>query len=140
MEWETCYWYKIAIKFSFHLAKEVAKVFYLIFFVFLAICVILSFALDKKITKKQVEQESIKEKELKESGYINPVFKKLTQEEIDNIHPRGKITPAEKVKEWEGMDLCAPGDAIGSATWRCRKFHHNCHDCLSRILIIMRGI
>ena len=33
------------------------------------------------------------------------------------------------VKEWEGMDLCAPGDAIGSAAWRCKKFH-NCHDCL----------
>ena len=27
------------------------------------------------------------------------------------------------------MDLCAPGDAIGSAAWRCRKFK-NCHDCL----------
>ncbi len=28
------------------------------------------------------------------------------------------------------MDLCAPGDAIGSAAWRCKKFHYNCHDCL----------
>lgn len=34
------------------------------------------------------------------------------------------------VKEWEEMDLCAPGDAIGSAAWRCKKFRNNCHDCL----------
>lgn len=61
--------------------------------------------------------------------YIKPKFKELTQEQIDDIHARGKITPAEQVKEWEGMDLCAPGDAIGSASWRCRKFR-NCHDCL----------
>ena len=59
-----------------------------------------------------------------------PQFKVLTQEQIDDIHSRGKITPDEKVKEWEAMDLCAPGDAVGSAAWRCRKFHHSCHDCL----------
>lgn len=71
-----------------------------------------------------------REKKLIESGYVRSIFKHLTQEQIDDIHARGKITPAEKVKEWEGMDLCAPGDAIGSAAWRCRKFHYNCHDCL----------
>lgn len=64
------------------------------------------------------------------SVYIKPNFKPLTQEQIDDIYSRGKITPEEKVKEWEGMDLCAPGDAIGSAAWRCKKFHRNCHDCL----------
>ena len=53
----------------------------------------------------------------------------LSQEEIDDIHRRGKITSAEKVKEYEDMGLCAPGDAIGSAAWRCDKFE-NCHDCL----------
>lgn len=68
--------------------------------------------------------------ELKESGYAKPIFKELTQEQIDDIHSRGGITPQEKVKEWEDMDLCAPGDAIGSAAWRCEKFHYNCHDCL----------
>lgn len=65
-----------------------------------------------------------------ESDYIKPVLKQLTKEQIDDIHKRGKITPAEVVKEWEAMDLCAPGDAIGSAAWRCKKFNHNCHDCL----------
>lgn len=66
----------------------------------------------------------------KNTNYVKPKLKELTQEQIDDIHARGKITPQEKVKEWEGMDLCAPGDAIGSAAWRCRKFHYNCHDCL----------
>ena len=64
------------------------------------------------------------------SPYEKPFLIPLTQEEIDDIHSRGKITPAEMLKEWEDMDLCAPGDAIGSASWRCKKYHHNCHDCL----------
>lgn len=53
----------------------------------------------------------------------------LTQSQIDEIHSRGKITPREKVKEWEGLDCCAPGDNIGSAKERCRTFP-NCHECL----------
>lgn len=67
--------------------------------------------------------------ELNEIGYVKPIFKELSQEQIDDIHSRGKITPQEKVKEWEDMNLCAPGDEI-SAAWRCEKFHNNCHDCL----------
>lgn len=55
--------------------------------------------------------------------------RELTQTEIDDIHSRGKITPREKVKEWESLDYCAPGDAIGSAKERCKKFS-NCHECL----------
>ena len=62
--------------------------------------------------------------------YEKPILPQLTQEEIDDIHARGKITAAEMVKEYEAWDLCAPGDALGSAAWRCRKFQHNCHDCL----------
>ena len=54
----------------------------------------------------------------------------LTQEEIDGIHSRGKITPLEKAEEWESFDLCAPGDAIGSAKDRCHYFKYNCHECL----------
>lgn len=87
------------------------------------------YILDKKNIKKQETTIQKTEKKLEESGYIRPQFKELTQDQIDDIHARGKITPEEKVKEWEGMDLCAPGDAIGSAAWRCRKFK-NCHDCL----------
>ena len=86
------------------------------------------YILDKKNTKKQ-EIITQKTEKIEESGYIKPQFKVLTQEQIDDIHSRGKITPEERVKEWEGMDLCSPGDAIGSAAWRCRKFK-NCHDCL----------
>lgn len=55
--------------------------------------------------------------------------KELTQTQIDEIHARGKITPLEKVKEWENLDLCAPGNAIGSAKDRCHTFS-NCHECL----------
>lgn len=64
-----------------------------------------------------------------ESDYVKPQLKPLTAEQIAEIHARGKITPAEQLAEWESMDLCVPGDAIGSAAWRCRKFR-NCHDCL----------
>lgn len=67
---------------------------------------------------------------LKETGYLKATVKELKQTQIDNIHLRGKITPQEKVKEWEDIGLCAPGDAIDSAAWRCKKFHNRCHDCL----------
>ena len=95
---------------------------------YVVIACLFVYILDKKNTKKQeiITQETEK---IEESGYVKPQFKELKQEQIKDIHARGKITPQEKVKEWEGMDLCAPGDAIGSAAWRCRKFK-NCHDCL----------
>lgn len=72
------------------------------------------------------------QEELKDGRKVSmkPQFKALTAEQIEDIHSRGKITPAEMAKEWESVDLCAPGDAIGSAAWRCRKFKHCCHDCL----------
>lgn len=54
----------------------------------------------------------------------------LTSEQINDIHERGKITPLEKVKEWEKFDICAPGDAIGSAKDRCYYFQNDCHQCL----------
>lgn len=97
---------------------------------YVVIACLFVYILDKKNTKKQETTIQETEKKIEESGYIRPQFKELTKEQIDDIHTRGKITPEEKVKEWEGMDLCAPGDAIGSAAWRCKKFHHNCHDCL----------
>lgn len=53
----------------------------------------------------------------------------FNQEKIDEIHAKGKITPMEKVAEYESWDLCAPGDAIGSASNRCR-FFSDCHECL----------
>lgn len=96
---------------------------------YVLLCVLAIYAIDKRNRKKQTKMKIERENKLIESGYVRLQFKKLTQEQINDIHARGKITPAEQVKEWEGMDLCAPGDAIGSAAWRCRKFE-NCHDCL----------
>ena len=94
-------------------------------------CVGLSLITLKDRKENDVISELIEEREKHntDEDYVKPKFKELTKEQIDDIHTRGKITPQEQVKEWEGMDLCAPGDAIGSAAWRCRKFK-NCHDCL----------
>lgn len=89
------------------------------------VAIVIIYLKEKEINNCEVETEKYEI----EDNYETPCFKPLTQEQIDDIHARGKITPAEQVKEWEGMDLCAPGDAIGSAAWRCRKFK-NCHDCL----------
>ncbi len=100
--------------------------------IWISTCVVLAvISLKEKKEIKANTEDYIEEIEKCNSkdDYIKPKFKELTQEQIDDIHARGKITPAEQVKEWEGMDLCAPGDAIGSASWRCRKFR-NCHDCL----------
>lgn len=80
-------------------------------------------------TSIKINKNDDNRKEKQSSNYEVPKLKELTEEQIADIHARGKITPAEKVKEWEGMGLCAPGDAIGSAAWRCNKFR-NCHDCL----------
>ena len=84
------------------------------------------------IKKNETIEESIEEADthFEENDYIKPVLKQLTQEQIDDIHSRGKITPLEKVEEWESFDLCVPGNAIGSAKDRCHYFKHNCHECL----------
>ena len=77
----------------------------------------------------EYKNKKINQNLLENNLYRESQLKVLTQEQIDDIYSRGKITPAKKVKEWEGLDLCAPGDTIGSASWRCKKFK-NCHDCL----------
>ena len=79
--------------------------------------------------EKEPQNEQQNEQQL-EGIYMKPQFKPLTDKKIKDIHLRGKITPAEMVKEWESIDLCAPGNEIRSATWRCKKFRHCCHDCL----------
>lgn len=56
-------------------------------------------------------------------------FDILSQNKIDEIHKRGNLTPEEKYKEWVSHGLCAPGDGMGGATWRCLKYG-NCTDCL----------
>lgn len=104
---------------------------YVVIVAFVLIIIGLFFWLSEKNVSNKEETKEIEIDKEKNNyvDYVKPKFKEFTQEQIDDIHARGKITPAEQVKEWEGMDLCAPGDAIGSAAWRCRKFR-NCHDCL----------
>ena len=60
---------------------------------------------------------------------VKEFYELFDQEKIDEIHAKGKITPLEKVQEYESFDLCAPGDAIASASNRCR-FFSDCHECL----------
>lgn len=98
--------------------------------------IIIGIGNDKKTESKQNNKnkftdnsyESEKLKTLIEDEYEVHKTKPLTQEQIVDIHARGKITPAEKEKELEGLEMCI-GDYAGSAAWRCRKFK-NCHDCL----------
>lgn len=71
--------------------------------------------------KNEVDEESLS---------VKPQFKHLSEEQIQDIHSRGKLTPEEAVKEWESFDLCTPGDSMSRAKNRCKKFEHNCHDCL----------
>lgn len=100
--------------------------------IYLVICgfVIYIFINRHKKEKEKVSTELKEETKYEKPKYIKPKLKELSEEEIEEIHSKGLITPAEKVKEWEDLDLCAPGDFVGSAAWRCKKFHHNCHDCL----------
>lgn len=83
----------------------------------------------EKLYYKDGHEDKDEHIEDEDAVYEKPVLRKLSREEIEAIHKRGHITPEEQVKEWEDLDLCVPGDAIGSAGWRCKKFH-NCHDCL----------
>ena len=81
-----------------------------------------------KLPESRSMAESLSEEE---KTLLNPPkLKPLSEEQIREIHSRGMITPEEKVREWESFDLCAPGDAIGSAANRCKKFRYNCHECL----------
>lgn len=85
---------------------------------------LLLYATIMPLTKKKKNQNKQQTEE-----YITPEFKPLTQEEINDIHSRGKITPAEKVMEWERMNACVSADEMWTSAWRCKKFK-SCHDCL----------
>ena len=79
-----------------------------------------------KIKEKPFENGTFR---FKTDEELDKFYASFDQEKIDEIHAKGKITPEEKVKEWESHGLCAPGDAIGSASDRCRTFK-NCNECL----------
>ena len=102
------------------------KIFY--FAVILLFCIFLGILIYGYLKRKGILDQIQSKIEVFE--YEKPQIKYLTIEQIERIHSQGKLTPAEKVEEWESQDLCAPGDAIGTASDRCKKYHHNCHDCL----------
>lgn len=55
----------------------------------------------------------------------HPHFKIMPQEQIDEIHKRGNLTPIEKYNE---INYC-PGDGTPAWIHRCRKYS-NCRDCV----------
>ena len=64
---------------------------------------------------------------------VKEFYDSYTEDKITKIHAKGKITPLEKVEEYEGFDLCAPGDHASSASNRCQFFKpysNKCHECL----------
>ena len=105
--------------------------FFIIAVVMLIIVVSVIGALVDEIKTRLKEPDDEEDEKEEELSYTKPKFKTLTDAQIEDIHSRGKITPEEKVEEWENLDLCAPGDAAGSAAWRCEKYQNHCHDCLT---------
>lgn len=64
---------------------------------------------------------------------VNNFYDSITQEQIDEIHSKGKLTPPEIVQIWESNDLCIEGNRTISSENRCRYFRQNCHECLREI-------
>lgn len=61
---------------------------------------------------------------------VNNFYNSITQEKIDEIHARSKLTPLEAVELWEANDLCVEGNKNLLSKNRCDFFEHNCHECL----------
>ena len=61
---------------------------------------------------------------------VNDFYNSITQEQIDAIHSKGKLTPLEAVQLWESLDLCIEGNKMVFSKNRCKYFDYNCHDCL----------
>ncbi len=64
---------------------------------------------------------------------IKRFYASITEEQENEIHKKGKLTPLEIVKVWEDYDLCASGNHISGFESRCNFFEHNCHECLLEI-------
>ena len=62
---------------------------------------------------------------------VNNFYNSITQEKIDEIHARGKLTPLEAVELWEANDLCIEGNKNLLSKNRCDFFEHTCHECLT---------
>ena len=61
---------------------------------------------------------------------VNDFYNSITQEQIDEIHSKGKLTPLEAVQLWESYDLCIEGNKTLFSKNRCTYFNQNCHECL----------
>ena len=61
---------------------------------------------------------------------INEFYSSITQEQIDEVHSKGKLTPLEAVQMWESFDLCVEGCKYILSKSRCQYFEQNCHECL----------
>ena len=61
---------------------------------------------------------------------INEFYSSITQEQIDEVHSKGKLTPLEAVQMWESFDLCVEGSKSILSKSRCQYFEQNCHECL----------
>lgn len=61
---------------------------------------------------------------------VNDFYASITQEQIDEIHSKGKLTPLEVVQLWESHDLCVEGNKTIFSKNRCKYFNQNCHECL----------
>lgn len=61
---------------------------------------------------------------------MNEFYSSITQEQIDEIHSKGKLTPLEAVQIWESFDLCIQGNKSIFSKNRCQYFEQNCHECL----------
>ena len=90
-------------------------------------CAILTIAKRGQIIafKSLCEQIIVREK-------TKEFYDSFDQAKIDAIHARGKITPMEEMREIG--DVCLPGDAIGSASYRCSFFEKNCNECMREFL------
>ena len=83
--------------------------------------------IDKKYDGKKANQQSSNEQDY--NVYLpSPTIKVLSQDKIEEIHSRGKITSTEYAKEWESTGTCII-ISEDIAVQRCNRFR-NCHDCI----------
>lgn len=60
----------------------------------------------------------------------NDFYNSITEEQIDEIHSKGKMTPFEIVKIWKLFNLCIDGSRLRESVDRCYFFDNHCHECL----------
>ena len=61
---------------------------------------------------------------------VKDFYNSITQEQINKIHSKGKLSPLEAVQLWESFDLCIEGSKTVFSKSRCEYFEYNCHECL----------